>query len=98
MFSWIFFKSESINHAFSYISLIFSTSLLSLPAVRPDRPITILIVLFFIFEWFGRNSEYAIQSFLSTSPKALRWVMYYVIILAIVFFAVTYQNFIYFKL
>jgi D-alanyl-lipoteichoic acid acyltransferase DltB (MBOAT superfamily) len=97
VFSWIFFRADSLSHALGYVSGIFSVSLFTLPAVVPKTSITILIVLFSILEWFGRNGEYAIQNFLFNRPKALRWAMYYCIILMILFYAITSQRFIYFQ-
>ncbi len=97
MFSWIFFKADSLNHAFSYVLNIFSTPLLTLPAFRPKTPILILIILFFVLEWFGRRDEYAIQNFFSKSPKVFRWTMYYAVIIVILIFAITSQKFIYFQ-
>lgn len=97
MFSWIFFRSDDLQTAFSYISGIFSLSILSLPEYRPSFIIVSLIGVFFVVEWIGRNSDYAIQNFLVKRNRVFRWALYYCIIVLIFFFAVISEKFIYFQ-
>jgi len=63
LLAWIFFRAKDLHHAFSYISEIFSSSLLTIPnfkGVGEVWPLAILIVLFMIIEWLGREQQYAI--------------------------------------
>jgi D-alanyl-lipoteichoic acid acyltransferase DltB (MBOAT superfamily) len=95
--AWVFFRAESVGHAFKYLKGIFSTSLLSVPSVRPTD--LIVLILFFIFiEWLGRRQQYAIENFLLRKHKVLRWGFYMVLIaLTFVFNSETEQEFIYFQ-
>lgn len=86
VFAWIFFRAENIGHAVSYISEIFSKSLFSIPSIRPHFLI-LLIIIFMIIEWLGREEEYAIAKFGVKWRRPLRYAMYYTIIAAIFWFA-----------
>ena len=96
VFAWIFFRAENIGHAVSYISEIFSKSLFSIPSIRPHFLI-LLIIIFMIIEWLGREEEYAIAKFGVKWRRPLRYAMYYTIIAAIFWFAGKEQQFIYFQ-
>jgi alginate O-acetyltransferase complex protein AlgI len=74
-FAWIFFRSKDLNHAFSYISGIFSKSLFKIPEILPKSIIAITWV-FMIIEWFGREQEYALAYISSKVPKVVRWILY----------------------
>lgn len=96
VFAWIFFRAQNVNHAFSYISGIFTKSLFTIPTVTP-LVLFALIGLFIIIEWIGRQNQYAIAHFGSSWPKPLRWSFYYLIIAAIFYFNGAEQQFIYFQ-
>ena len=98
VFAWIFFRAENIGHAFSYISEIFSTSLISMPGFK--NPIIIFLVLIFIIiEWIGREQEFALEKFGLNWNRYLRWLFYYGIVISIVIsqFEGQSQQFIYFQ-
>jgi alginate O-acetyltransferase complex protein AlgI len=96
IFAWIFFRAENIGHAFSYILEMFSTSLFTIPEVRPRN--LILIILCFVFvEWYGRDKQFAIQNLGCQLNRPLRYLMYYAIIIAIFWFGGKEQQFIYFQ-
>jgi alginate O-acetyltransferase complex protein AlgI len=98
VFAWIFFRATSIKNAFTYISGIFSSSLFTIPQeIGIRKSIILLIILFFIIEWLGREQQYAIASFGKKWYKPLRWGFYYLIILAILHFTGKEQQFIYFQ-
>lgn len=99
VFAWIFFRAESLGHAISYISGIFSSSLFSIPHFKDATMLTptLLLGLFFIvIEWLGRENQYAIQNLL-TKNRIARWSFYYLILLLIFIFAGSSQEFIYFQ-
>jgi len=96
IFAWIFFRSVSISDAFDYISGIFSWSLFSKPQVFP-RITLILIVVFMLIEWMGREQQFAIENTGAKWHKFFRWTFYYLILLAIALFAGRSQHFIYFQ-
>jgi len=98
--AWIFFRAENITHALSYISEIFSTSLLSIPSfpgVRRALITLILVGLFIIIEWIGREGQYAIAHIGLKWKPPFRYTMYYAIIIAIFWFGGKEQQFIYFQ-
>jgi D-alanyl-lipoteichoic acid acyltransferase DltB (MBOAT superfamily) len=96
VFAWIFFRAENIGHAFSYISEIFSSSLFTIPEIRPRN--LILLIIFFVFiEWLGREGQYAIANLGLKWKSPLRYAMYYAIIVAIFWFGGKEQQFIYFQ-
>ena len=96
VFAWIFFRSSDMNHAFSFISKICSFSLFSFPEIIP-KTIILLIILFTIVEWFGREQQYAIAKIGLVSFKPIRWAIYLCIILSVFCFAGSEQQFIYFQ-
>ncbi|WP_308424947.1 MBOAT family O-acyltransferase [Emticicia aquatilis] len=86
IFAWIFFRAENISHALNYISDIFSSSLFSTPKfddMRQVLVILILIVLFMLIEWTGREDLYAIEKFALKYKRSIRYIFYYIIISAI---------------
>ena len=99
-FAWIFFRAENIGHAISYISEIFSPSLFGIPSfTRMDKALTttILIVIFVLVEWFGRENQYAIENISTKWKRPFRHALYYSIIFAIFWFGGKEQTFIYFQ-
>lgn len=96
VFAWIFFRAESMTHAFSYIQGVFNKSLFSFPTIFP-KPIILLVIFFFIIEWFGRENKYALENFGFTWPRFLRLGFYYLIIILIFVFTGQEQEFIYFQ-
>ena len=96
VFAWIFFRAESMTHAITYVSGIFSKSLFSIPAIRPYY-LVILLVLFMLIEWVGREEQYAIYKFGLKWKSPFRYALYYAIIIAIFWFAGKEQQFLYFQ-
>ncbi|MDD3080348.1 MAG: MBOAT family protein [Paludibacter sp.] len=100
VFGWIFFRAENIDHAFSYISGIFSSSLFSIPhfsGMKQALTTILLTTLFLAIEWNGRNDKYAIENLGLKWKRPVKWVMYYTIIIAIFWFSGKEQQFIYFQ-
>lgn len=98
--AWIFFRAENIKHAFAYFAEIFSSSLLTVPNF-PGRSAAIttllLIGVFILFEWLGRNNEYAIEKTGENYHRGYRWFLYYSLIIVIAIYGGTQQEFIYFQ-
>jgi D-alanyl-lipoteichoic acid acyltransferase DltB (MBOAT superfamily) len=98
--AWIFFRADSVVHALYYIRGMLSPSLFSLPSfigVAEWLTVIILITIFIIIEWIGREEEYAIAQMGLSWKKSFRYIMYYVIILTIFWFGGKEQEFIYFQ-
>jgi alginate O-acetyltransferase complex protein AlgI len=95
--AWIFFRSENLTHAFTYISDMFTRFEVEKPAIFPVFLI-VLIILFMIVEWLGRHGKFAfsgLDSFIK--PRALRWAFYIAIVFVIFAYGGKEQEFIYFQ-
>ncbi|WKL45039.1 MBOAT family protein [Flavobacterium sp. ZE23DGlu08] len=101
VFAWIFFRAENLDHAFNYISGIFSQSLFRFPnfeEMRDALVIILLVIIFVIIEWMGREQQYAIAEFGIKSEKKIRWIIYSIIIFLIGMYMQTEESpFIYFQ-
>jgi D-alanyl-lipoteichoic acid acyltransferase DltB (MBOAT superfamily) len=100
VFAWIFFRANNLTHAISYISEIFSLSLFSIPDFAGMNNVlttTILVILFVIIEWTGREHQYAISHLGIKWERSFRYALYYGLIIAIFYFAGNEQEFIYFQ-
>ncbi len=98
--AWVFFRAENVGHAFAYLGEIFSTSFLTVPSFPDSRKalmVFILIFLFLIVEWLGREQEYAIAKLNIRLPKPVRYAAYYTIIAVIFWYGGQGQQFIYFQ-
>ena len=99
VFAWISFRSENLSNALNFISGIFSKSFFTIPyfpGIGLTTPIYILLLVFMIFEWLGREQQFAIEkSFYNNRP--LRWLFYLIITLLIFLFQGKEQAFIYFQ-
>ncbi|MDO9551463.1 MBOAT family protein [Rhodonellum sp.] len=94
--AWIIFRADNIAHAWNYLGTIFSRSLFSFPDHLPKTTF-LLILIFTLIEWLGREQQYAIAIMGFRWPKKLRLTFYYSIILAIFLFSGQEQEFIYFQ-
>lgn len=93
MVAWVFFRSDSINQALSYLSEMFSSSLLTKPEVHPVL-ISLITMNFILAEWIQRGSEHALQ-LSKIRNLVLRWLIYYGVVLLILFYSGGHQEFIY---
>jgi len=100
-FAWIFFRSPSMGSAFNYINNIFSMSLFSIPNFDANRiqviQTILLIALFIIIEWRGRENEYAIATLGLGKKRNYRMGFYMALVIAIFMFLGKEQQFIYFQ-
>tara|TARA_Y100001970_G_C14214545_1_gene848867 strand:- start:1019 stop:2455 length:1437 start_codon:yes stop_codon:yes gene_type:complete len=98
IFAWIFFRAESVKHAIQYINEIFSYSLFSMPTIFPKVHL-IIILVFILLEWYGRNHETPIFHILNGHSKIVKFIICYLIIVSIYFLGNFSTNieFIYFQ-
>ncbi len=94
--AWIFFRAETVGHAFEYLGGLFSQSLFSFPTIGPAW-VYLLIIAFMVVEWLGRESQYALANLGTSQPRALRWAFYYGLIIVVLVFSGKPQEFIYFQ-
>jgi alginate O-acetyltransferase complex protein AlgI len=102
--AWIFFRANSMHHAFLYISTIFSKTLFHIPNKKPflafkiHPGVGVALILFFMFiEWLGREQQYALANLGANWSRPVRWTFYYLLLLVIILFFGREQQFIYFQ-
>lgn len=95
-FAWIFFRAENMTEAMAYVGKIFSSSLFSIPEVYSGKVI-LLVVIFMLIEWCGREGKYALEKFSDSWSRPVRWVFYYAIIILVLCLTGSEQQFIYFQ-
>lgn len=98
--AWIFFRAENVEHALRYISTIFSKTLFVFPYFENRGhalDTMILIIIFVIIEWFGREKQFAIAELENTFTRPIRWLIYYALIIVIFWYSGQQQQFIYFQ-
>ena len=106
VFSWIFFRAENIGHAWLFIQdmLIGLTTksgyiqTINLLYWQVGILLPIIIVLFFIIEWIGREEQFAIEKIAYEWHPIIRLFFYSAILMVIIFLSNDYhQQFIYFN-
>lgn len=94
---WIFFRAPSLPIAFDYLSSIFSSTIFTLPTQKVTT-LTILIVILFVVEWLQREKKFALERFEDFIKfRPIRWVLYILLVLAIIRFGGKSETFIYFQ-
>jgi len=103
IFSWIFFRANSLSEAFFIITNLFSSfdlaAILSIEGFTLQHLVLSMISILILLgvELFQRNHD--IRVWLGSRPKLIRWLVYYGIIMFILIFG-AYDNsnaFIYFQ-
>ncbi|WP_300673826.1 MBOAT family O-acyltransferase [Soonwooa sp.] len=99
VFAWIFFRANSVTHAFEYIGGIFNKSLFQFPQLKKSALATLILIAFLlIVEWIGRRNNYGIEKLLLNQKRWIRWCFYAFIIMLIALFLQTHESpFIYFQ-
>ena len=96
--TWVFFRAESVEHAFSYLQQMATVSM-SLPPsglLIDSIRIAPLITFLFISEWYWRNRCYPFEGIRSTK-RARRWFFYLLVGALIVCSKESDESFIYFQ-
>jgi len=101
VFAWIFFRAESLTHAFQYVVDIFDKTLFSVPPMFSIKMgiVLMLVIIFFLIEWTNRGKDFALQQVRFSSKKSLvlRWSLYIALIACIFCLSGSTQDFIYFQ-
>ncbi|MCP4460287.1 MAG: MBOAT family protein [Cytophagales bacterium] len=95
----VFFRAESLGHAFSYLDGLFSLSLFSIPDVLSIELILVfgLIGMQITIEWLNRDREHGLEFVNGQFTKFTRWSFYCIIILVTIWFKGSQQDFFYFQ-
>jgi D-alanyl-lipoteichoic acid acyltransferase DltB (MBOAT superfamily) len=94
LLAWVFFRAESIPHAFSYLNNLFSSSFFTLPN-KSYLGGLILILGFVVIEWIQRRKQHGLE--FSKLHFVGRWAIYYVLIFFIIYTFQGNSQFIYFQ-
>ncbi|MES2616277.1 MAG: MBOAT family O-acyltransferase [Bacteroidota bacterium] len=98
--AWVFFRASSMPHALQYFSEIFSSSLFTIPQFegRGAAMLTLLLVALFVAaEWHTRHQPHALAAAGTHWWRPVRWSLYYILILSLLYFGASPQQFIYFQ-
>lgn len=96
VFAWIFFRSETLHHAFSIFGTIFSQRLMEPLQVFPKEPL-VLIFFFVLLEWIGREQHFPLETFGFKWPNWLRWLFYLLLAVLVFLYSGKNETFIYFQ-
>lgn len=92
--AWVFFRAETLTDAFRYLERMFSKSLFTMPEI--SRMALLLLLGYMMIEWIQRNRDHVLD--IAHIPyRALRYLIYFVLIFCIFYFAGDLQPFIYFQ-
>ena len=93
--AWIFFKADSLQHAFHYLNNLISASLFSTPEIFPKKTM-LLLGVFFLAEWLQRDREHALQ-INNIRLSGVRWALYCMVLFLVMSAQGNQQQFIYFQ-
>ena len=104
VFAWVFFRAENMNFAIDYLSIILTNSdynaligeLWSINTGYNIVYLSIAIFFFLIFEWIYRGYPHSL-TMEKVKLKWVRYLIYYLIVLAFIFLNSNQQDFIYFQ-
>ncbi len=95
--AWVFFRADSVGHAFDYLAGIFSKGFFKPEPGTGPKLMLPLIASLVIFEWWRRDEQHALYLDNVKLPVFVRWGLYYSIIAAIMYFGTDKHAFIYFQ-
>lgn len=97
--AWVFFRSENVGAAFTYLHRIFlhPGSYFELGVYKNYSLVIALILIFVVIEWIGRERKYALESIGLNWNRSLRWAFYLLIALTTLSFSGSEEEFIYFQ-
>jgi D-alanyl-lipoteichoic acid acyltransferase DltB (MBOAT superfamily) len=77
--AWIFFRAESLEQGGHYVKKLLSSSFWILPSYQgmgSSVATGVLLVLFFLTEWIGREQSFAIEGIGKNFSRPARWTIY----------------------
>lgn len=105
VFAWIFFRSNTVEDAFTFIGRLGTTiftkqslhDVIEFIYWKVGLDKIALIIFLFITEWLGRESDFAIQKVDYKTNRLFKWTFYSCIIFAVLFYIGDKDQFIYFQ-
>ena len=95
MITWVIFRAESVHESMEYLKGMFSISLFESPGDLPVKEIA-LALMFLIIEFIQRDKLHALQ-FIKLKVIWVRWSIYASLVIIILLFGGSAQQFIYFQ-
>lgn len=97
--AWVFFRSDSAQAAFRFLGSLFvhPGSYLLLSIYIKYSWLLILIALFVVVEWIGREKEYPLADLMPSLNPLFRRAVYFILIFSIFWYNGVQQQFIYFQ-
>ena len=103
--AWVFFRAETFTSAVLYLKNLFTGLVVKKSYIQSIAffnkqigfSIIIFLILFMLIEWNGREQQFAIEKLGLKWKRPLRLLFYYIIIISIIWFSGTQQQFIYFQ-
>ena len=92
----VIFRADNVGHAISYVLNIFTISFFTIPEL-PPKTVILFVIIFIFLEWLGRESEYGIKDFLLSYKRSVRWAIYILFVVLILYYAGAEQPFFYFQ-
>ena len=91
----ILFAVKDLAMAGEFYQKIFSLSLFEIPNFPLQKEVAVLIFLMIALEWITRHREFALEFFLKSKPRLVRWGFYYVLVFLIFLFYIAPKGYIY---
>lgn len=97
VFGWIIFRADSMTQAADYFLTMFSGDFYAGPFIGKEELLLCFVLI--VIEWLQRDKQHALQFNGNGIFKfrIIRWCLYYLILLTIIFYAGSSQTFIYFQ-
>lgn len=95
----VIFQAPSLSHLWAYVMALFRPSLLSIPSLGLSGFTYVGLAMLIACEWLCRDREHPLQFVHGPAvrSRAVRWAIYYVLIMCIFLFQGETQQFIYFQ-
>jgi len=94
--AWVFFRADSIGHAWHYLGGMLDQSLFAVPELFPLHLIFALAILLSV-EWIQREKQHGLEFDRTQVSTLVRWSIYYGVVIAIALLGTGQQTFIYFQ-
>lgn len=100
---WIFFRAADLHHAFAFIDNMFTIDFFVSKAgdfarakVHPAI-LLIFLIIFFVTEWLGRESHFALEKWKVGKSNFLRLLFYFFLLASVLVYSGKQEQFIYFQ-
>lgn len=103
LFCWILFRSPNLQVSINIYTKVLSSSLLNIPNLLLDNQeklklfhLIISVILLFVFEWISRRTDSTVYFFSTIKNIFVRWSLYSILIVFVIYFKGAPVQFIYF--